>query len=208
MTSKHVLLWVYGVYAVVITALLIIPKTDLPNFYSPFFMAGVSTAALLIILIPGFFARHASVYRRAVVRRYQAVLALCIAVNGLGGLGLYKLYKVGIQYDKILHFLVSSILVLIAAHFLFHWRSYSATRAVILALVIVIAGGILWEVWEVLQDAVFHTQTAGVYGADYFNDTMFDLIFDVIGSVCGGILLYVDRTRRRIPGLPFSLNKF
>ncbi|MCX6780656.1 MAG: hypothetical protein NT003_00855 [Candidatus Magasanikbacteria bacterium] len=210
LTSRLFLRVFYVAYAIGIVALLVIPMSWMPAFYHPVFMAGISSLALTVVMLPGFFTRHLQQQHQSMVERYQASLAFCAGVNGLGGLGLYKLYEYGIQYDKILHFLVSVIFVLGIAHFLHYFHARSRTIAIILAVIIVILCGFAWEGWEVLQDHLFGTQTSGVYGADYFSDTFFDLLFDIFGSIVGGILLYIDSSRstRRIKFLPFSLSEF
>lgn len=195
MTNKHILRVVYIVYAIAVVALLIIPRAWVPDFYRPRFMAGVSTAAAICIALPGWIFRPDSAHKQLILERCQLAIAFCMLVNGVGGLGAYKLYKYGVEYDKILHFFVSTIFVVGVAYFLVHWFHKSRKFAITFSVLSVVIGGILWEGWEVAQDKMFGTQTAGVYGEDYVRDTTLDVFADIGGSILGAYLILRESKR-------------
>lgn len=118
---------------------------------------------------------------------FQFLLTFVFIGNALGGLGLYKLYSYGFEFDKVLHFFTPFLGVVIISFVLSgRWGIHQA-RAIPIALVIIILLGITWEIYEVLVDFLFKTHISGVYGLNVSRDTKFDLLFDVLGSASGAI---------------------
>ncbi len=185
-------------YAVAIAVLLIAPRTWLPEFYRPLFMAGISTLAIFLIALPGWIFRTQDKHKKIVLERCQLAIAFCMLANGLGGLGMYKLYKIGFEYDKLLHFIVPTTAVVFVTYFLVHWYHRSRRFALICAVLIVLIGAIAWEGWEVAQDRLFGTKTSGVYGEDYQRDTTNDILAGLGGAMLGAYLvLRKNRSSKR-----------
>lgn len=195
MTNKKILTIFYAVYASAIVALLGVPRAWMPEFYRPMFMAGISTVGMLLVALPGWIFRTQDARKKMVVERSQLAIAFSIFVNGLGGLGLYKLYKIGIPYDKILHFFLPAIFIVSITYFLLQWYGRSRRFAISFAVVSVLVGGIAWEGFEVAQDKLFGTKTAGVYGADYERDTTLDIFADIGGSILGAYLVMKENKK-------------
>jgi len=188
MTHRNILTGFYVIYAIAIVFLLVIPNHALPDFYKPGFMAGISLLSMLLVALPGWIFTATDEKRKKILLSSQVVIAFSVFINGAGGLGLYKLYKIGIPYDKIMHVIVPLMLVYVAVVFAHHWYGVSVTHAIIYAAVAIFLLCVGWEGWEVLQDSLFGTKTAGVYGEDYWNDTTLDILSDAIGIAFGSLL--------------------
>jgi len=143
-------------------------------------MAGISTVSVGAVYFFGRIFKTENDTNK-VVEQSQLALAAAIGLNGLGGLGLYKLYQLGIPYDKIMHFVVPLILFMTGISLLKYRFSKTKKTAVIIMALLIFSGSLLWEGIEVLQDRVFGTKTAGVYGEDYEQDTILDIVSDVCG---------------------------
>jgi uncharacterized membrane protein YjdF len=120
-----------------------------------------------------------------------------LALNALGALGLYKLYLVGFEYDKLLHFITPLILVLGAARFRMVWYGRNINSALKWSLGVVLAGAIGWEVFELLSDVTFGTETMGLYGEGVVKDTIVDLVMNILGAVLAVIILVFYKKGRK-----------
>lgn len=118
---------------------------------------------------------------------FQSLLIFVFIGNALGGLGLYKLHNYGFEFDKVLHFFTPFLGVVIISFVLSGRWGIRRTRAIPIALVIIIGLGIAWEIYEVLVDFLFKTHISGAYGLNVSRDTKFDLLFDILGSASGAI---------------------
>src|SRR3990172_6312363 len=101
------------IYLVVGVALQVLPPDNLPSFYRPGLMASLAFVSALLIVLPRLIFRSGWDEKKShKLLRFQALVALVLLLNGLGGLGLYKLYVVGFEYDKLMHFGVPRLLTL------------------------------------------------------------------------------------------------
>ncbi len=107
-------------------------------------------------------------------------------------------------WDLFLHF-ASGFLLFYASFEWFQFLSHSAKKAPVvsyflLSILIALAFGSLWEIYEFISDGIFGTNMQrflspnGVpfFGREALFDTMEDLIFDGLGAICGGIFLIID----------------
>jgi hypothetical protein len=124
-------------------------------------------------------------------RRLEKVAATGMLFNFAGEVGLYQLYRVGFPYDKVLHF-GFPLLVAVALTDFFRTFKMLPKKAIITAVGAVIAGGIVWELFEFLMDYFFNTKLFGIDGSFLVKDTAWDLICDSIGSLCGGIAAFLS----------------
>ncbi len=115
------------------------------------------------------------------------ILALAITSNALGDLGLYQLYRVGFEFDKLVHLSTSLASTFILPIILNKRFSMRMPYAIAISFATLLILGVGWEVFERLADFSWETHISGVYGLDINNDTKFDLVFDAIGSVSGAI---------------------
>lgn len=189
MTHRNILTSFYVIYAIAIVFLLVIPNRLLPDFYKPGFMAGISLLSMMLVALPGWIFNPTDERRKKILLSSQVIIAFSIFINGAGGLGLYKLYKIGIPYDKILHVIVPLMLVFATALFVHRWYGVSVKNAIVYSAITIFVLCVGWEGWEVLQDSLFGTKTAGVYGEDYWNDTTLDILSDAIGVALGSLFV-------------------
>ncbi len=183
--------------------LLIVPTAWFPSYYDTRFMGvfmivGVIGIAFIPLLLPSHRLKDRPYTTTDV---FRATLIVSILGDALGSLGLYQLYKVGISYDKILHFVTPFILTLSLSVIIL--KSYHKTplTAVAIAFAIVVICAIDWELFEATCDNIFHTHLTGVYHTDIYNDTKHDLIFDGLGAI-SGVLAWLVATvlpKRKFP---------
>jgi len=171
------------------------PINWFPLFYDVQYMglAAIGGVAVIIILpriLNALTGATDDKNKKQAINLFQFLLTVAVISNALGDLGLYQLYKIGFQYDKLIHFSTSLLGVFIGAIILHKLFEIRLSYAVVFAFITVIICGIGWEFWERLCDFLFKTRIAGVYASDISNDTKFDLLFGAIGAVSGVILVY------------------
>lgn len=171
----------------------------LPQFYSPRAMGALSIIYAFFIILPALIYRlHEGMDKPSLEKKKLALINLQTAVavsvyfDGAGGLGLYELHKVGIPYDKIAHFTVTAILIIALANFVTEWYAINITKAVVVSALVVMAGGILWEVSEYSSDFLFGTKRFGIRGEDVLSDTTLDLVMDALG-IAGASFLVIKK---------------
>ncbi len=172
--------------------LLIFPASWFPSFYDIRYM-GVSALAYAFLI--AFLPRLLRVSENEIEASrknhaadlFQFVLAFSFFSNALGDLGLYKLYKVGFEFDKLLHFLIPFAGVVIVSIILNQRWGIRRSYAIAAAFGFIIFCSVGWEVYEYAADIVLKTHISGVYGLDISTDTKFDLFYDALGSVLGAL---------------------
>lgn len=178
------------------------PVNWFPSFYDVRYIGLAAIGgAMAIIILPRMLAVLTGAIndknKKQAINLFQFLLTVSLMSNALGDLGSYQLYKIGFQYDKLVHFTSSLLGVFIGAIILHKLFEIRLSYAVIFAFIAVIVCGIGWEVFEHISDFLFKTRIAGVYASDVSNDTKFDLLFDAIGTVSGVILVYCTNIRKR-----------
>ncbi len=181
------------------------PVNWFPSFYDARYMglAAINGAAAIIILpriLNALTGAAEDKDKKQAINLFQFLLTVSIMSNALGDIGLYQLYKIGFQYDKLIHFSTSLLGVFIGAIILHKLFEIRLSYAVVFAFIAVIVCSIGWEVFERISDFLFKTRIAGVYASDVSNDTKFDLLSDVIGTMSGAILVYCANIRKRLAG--------
>lgn len=201
------MLWCGGKFiaAVFIIAglILIFGKREwFPDFYRPQFMGIIALLSAFLIVLPSliFSARGGFAFgekpspeelnKQKSLNLLQAVLVAGLALNSLGALGLFQLYKIGFEYDKLLHFVVPFLSVMAFSRFGLDWYGWSLKKSIILSTVLVILGGFFWEFFEFFGDRLFKTEMSGYYGKFIIKDTIWDLAMNFFG-VIGGILSFI-----------------
>lgn len=170
--------------------LLLSPISWFPTFYDVRYM-GISSlvGAFAIYFFPKGLRVESKTpgaeQKNQAVDLLQILLTSIILINALGDLGLYQLYKLGIEFDKILHFFIPFSILLFFPIFLQKRFEIQKTKALALTLCITIFSGIGWEIFEYICDALFQTHIYGVYGMNLNIDTKFDLLFGAFGSSFG-----------------------
>jgi VanZ family protein len=154
-----------------------------PDFYNPIFMGVMSLVSAGLIWFPRFYLNPKNEKQEGVVNLIQSGLSFALVIGSLGSLGFFQLYRVGIQYDKITHFLNSFILTIVLTQSLVDWKEMRSKKAVAISVAIVLVCGVLWEGYELLGDTVLGTQMLGHYGEFITEDTIWDLIMNLLGVV-------------------------
>jgi hypothetical protein len=115
----------------------------------------------------------------------QASIALAVTLDGAGGLGLYRLHRLGFEYDKLSHFTVALVLSVTVGKFLFSWCGMSLRKSVAVSGAVLLFGEGLWELAEYLLDVFFHTTAFGQDGKEVLRDTFLDVSCDLLGMFAG-----------------------
>lgn len=184
-------------YALVIIGamLLTLPIYFFPPFYDVRYMGMAAIGGIaMIVLLPKILngaTRNADIkHKKKYIDLFRNFLAIAVTANMIGDLGLYQLYKVGFQYDKMIHFGISLLGVFAGTILLNNIGKIRLSYSVFIAVMIVLVCGVGWEIFERMSDFLFKTHIAGVYASDIDNDTKFDLLFDLVGALCGAGLVY------------------
>lgn len=163
-----------------------------PDFYAPKLFGIFSFISAFFIILPKFLFRskpdELGMKKESLIN-FQIALAISLILNGFGSLGLFQLYKVGFEYDKMVHFITGLIMTIAFSRLLFYRYEFSFTKAVFLSAFLMLVAGALWEIFEFLSDFILGTKTLGVYGAQIKKDTILDLVFDFLGIVAGILVL-------------------
>lgn len=176
-------------------ALLLFPKEWFPSFYQPVFMGLVALASPLLAYLPKISVKADTPEKRRTVMRIRAMIMISLIMGGIGELGLYQLYRVGFEYDKLAHFTVSMFLTFMCAESLMAWGHRSSRKLSWFVAPAVLITGILWEGLEATSDTVFGTAVWGIDGEFIARDTLWDIYFDAFGILAGMVALLVRHPR-------------
>lgn len=150
-----------------------------PDFYNPIFVGVMSFISALLIALPALLGKYFFIKDRSLTEHFQAITAFTLILSSFGTLGLFQLYKVGFQYDKLVHFIVP-FLFTIEAIKIFNSKNGFIAKLIIAGLTIMMAG-VAWELLEFLSDMIFKTKTWGIYGMNKWSDTKIDIVFNTFG---------------------------
>lgn len=200
----------YILFSIGIVAL-ILPSHWFPSFYDARFLGiGTIAAALMIMALPKLIkveATHAQAHKKNhAAKMFEFLLSTIFLSNALGDVGLYQLYTIGFPFDKVLHFgipLLSVIILSLVIHQTFEIRPY---HSIALASFTVMSCVIDWEFYEYSMDTIFHTRLFGVYGSQINTDTKYDIIYGAIGNFIG-VIIAVGIYKKENRSLPYSISK-
>jgi len=172
-------------------ALLFGQRAWFPDFYNPIFMGLMGFVSAFLVCLPRLFLKPKNTEQEKVVDMIQAGITFGLVLGALGALGFFQLYEIGIQYDKIVHFLNSFIFTIVLTRSLQGWRNYDFKKSLSWSILIVFLGGIVWEGYELFGDTLFGTQMLGHYGEFITFDTNWDLIMNCLGIILGAVGLKI-----------------
>jgi len=184
--------------------LLVLPVNWFPTFYDVRYMglAGILNAAFIGLLPLCLLVSKnmpEAQKKNDAAQSFQFLLAVIFLGNALGDLGLYQLYKVGFQYDRLLHLFVPALMVIIITIVLRDRFNVRQSYAISSAFAIILACVLGWEIFEFLSDHVANTHISGVYGLDMSNDTKWDIVLDELGSASGILaLIFIPNPVRKM----------
>ncbi len=158
--------------------LMIAPSNWWPVYYKPIPMGLIAIIYALIIQLPRWILKPSRE-----VDRFQLALTIGLIFSGIGSLGAWG-HQIGgiVSYDKFVHFLLPCLMMVSGAPLLAHLNGWSRTRAVLTALAIIVASGVLWEYIEYTFAAYFHV---GYFGALFDHDSQMDIVTNTIGAIIG-----------------------
>lgn len=177
-------------------ALLFLPREWFPSFYQPVFMGLVALASPLLVFLPKMAVKNDSPKNARMIGRIRAVIMASLLIGGLGELGLYQLYRVGLEYDKLAHFTISMLLTIVYADALMEWKRPTFRTLLWWVVPALLAAGIVWEGLEAASDKMFGTELWGIYGSAVAMDTLWDIYFDSFGVLAGVIAFALRRPAR------------
>ena len=162
-------------------ALLLFPKEWFPSFYQPVFMGSVALASPILAYLPKISVKADTPEKKRTVMKIRALIMASLTIGGLGELGLYQLYRMGFEYDKLAHFTVSMFLTSVYAESLMAWKHHSFRKLPWSVALTVFGAGILWETLEATSDTILGTEVWGIYGRAIARDTLWDIFFNTFG---------------------------
>lgn len=183
------------IYVLMGVILILVPQNWFPDFYKPNFMAILAFVSAFLIVLPGFIFKSENARKKHSLEKIQIILAIGLLINGLGGLGLYKLYLIGFQYDKLTHFITPLIFSVGLAYFLEAWFGLTLKKALVFSVAMVIFGSFLWEFLEWFSDYFFDTELLGGGTGQILRDTLFDLMANAVG-IFVGVFYLLTHVRR------------
>lgn len=182
-----------AVYVLAGIVLALAPEGVLPTFYKQNVMSALAFASAALIMLPAWIFRSKEPAKQLSLLRLQTVIAAGLLINGAGGLGLYKLYKVGFQYDKLAHFLTALLFTVGLTRFYENWFGKSFKKSLIAAVLLTFFGGILWEFFEFASDRFLGTELLGGGTGLIWEDTTLDVVMNTFGIAIGAVYLFRER---------------
>ena len=179
------------IYIAAALILLVLPKNILPGFYNIPVMATLAFISAAIIMLPRLIFKPKEEQKDKAVAKLQNVLAISLLINGAGGLGLYKLYQYGFEYDKLTHYLTPLILTLGFVYFFTNYSGWLKRKAIWRTSFLVFAGGIFWEILEWTSDRFLDTTFVLGGGGIGMRDTIFDVIANILGILSAVVYLHI-----------------
>ena len=148
---------------------------------------------LIVSLLPSMLSRSLQINLP-----WEIDLIITLVVFAHAFLGYFlDLYHLVPGFDKFLHFASTAMISILSfmIYYSFYFTGYIRLRHGALFLFIILTATALGGFWEIIEytiDNIFHTRMQ-----DGLDDTMWDLIFDVIGGVIAAILgyLYIKYSR-------------
>ncbi|MEX0877369.1 MAG: hypothetical protein WDZ40_00720 [Candidatus Spechtbacterales bacterium] len=165
------------------------PQAWFPAIYMLPLMSKLSFLSAFLVLLPVLLIRVRNKKEEDALKRFQGIVAFGLFINSLGGLGLYKLYQYGFQYDKLTHYVTPLVLTVGFTELFMTWRGWTKKRALLFSAILVFAGGIVWEFLEFYSDRLLDTTLVGLGGEHQRVDTTWDIIFNTLGIVSALIYL-------------------
>ena len=187
------------IYILIGSVLLLIPSSFLPSFYAPGIMSSLAFVSAFLIVLPQLiFRNQVSEKKKFAVLKLQLFIAGVLLMNGLGGLGLYKLYIVGFEYDKLMHFVGPMFLAFLGFDFISTWFGKSYKTSAILAGILVILGGFFWEILEATSDIFLGTSLLGGGDGLAASDTIADILMNFLGVLVALAVIKIKTARETL----------
>ncbi len=177
--------------AVLGTILLFLPKKWSHFVYYPTYLGIIFLVSAAVIFLPPMLFRKDTPQKKKVILKMQTFLAISVLMNAAGELGLFQLYTVGFEYDKFVHLTTGLLFSIVFGEMLMVWKKLNFRQIIWPVVLMVLAGGVAWKIWESASDILFHTQESGIYGQFITSDTFGDLLWGLLGIMYGLIFLKI-----------------
>ena len=172
------------------------PKSLFPSFYKPNLMVALALVSIISIWLPSVIFRTQNEIKKQAREVLQFNIAVNLLINGAGGLGLYRLYLIGFEYDKLTHFVTPMLLTVGIYTFLSIWYEWRNKKTLIFVVAGVLVAGFGWEALEYLSDVLFDTQLLGGGSAQVARDTIFDVIANILGITTAVVYLHIKNRKK------------
>lgn len=190
MSPKHFALSFLSLLALAGVVLLFAPVSWFPSFYDVRYMGFAALVGPAVVFLLSKWLRVSTEDPRAeeknrAVDLLQFWMSLVILVNALGDLGLYQLYRIGFEFDKVVHFSVALMTMVVVPRILILRFRIRTFQAYAITFGIAFVGSFVWELYELFMDWMWHTRLLGVNGLDVPRDTAWDIVYDMAGILTG-----------------------
>ena len=196
MNANRFLKLVILLYIVAGSVLLLGPESLFPSFYKLNFMASLAFVSVFLMLLPSFIFKTSDESKKRTRSALESNIGINLLLNGAGGLGLYKLYLIGFEYDKLTHFVTPFLLTVGIYSFLRVWYELKHIETLIFVATGIFVAGIGWEMLEYLSDFFSDTQLLGGGSAQIFKDTAFDMVANTLGIITAGIYIILKKNKK------------
>ena len=138
--------------------------------------------------------------KKTAVGKIQITVAISLILNAGGALGLFEMYKSGIQYDKILHFIIPFLFTVNSTSFFSIYYDKPFKKALLISIILVVIGNFSWKLYEFLSDTIFKTQSLTNDSSNEILDIAWDLILGFLGIFIACLyLVYDEKAKRKNP---------
>lgn len=176
-----------GIILAYIMQFLIFALIFISFFKDKYAVAFGAIIALIITFIPAIIEKKWNI---SLPWTLNLLLALSLYLH-IGGMA-FEFYNTVYFYDKFQHFFGSVTIALLGFSSVVVVNNYSKLKLgkehiIFFIIIFTMAIGAFWEIFEFIQDLIFHTNTQ--HG---LNDTMIDMIFNFFGGLLIAIITKVN----------------
>jgi len=159
------------------------------------FLGVMALVSVVLLALPAIISCVPRFRERLTTRVLLALEGLLATITLFAWIGTFGLFKAGIGYDSLVHFLSSALgigVALLALPIFYPNISLMPRlRLIIFAVCLVFAAGVVNEFFEKFGDAWWGTQMYGEWGDP--RDTERDLAYDALGAIVGAFSLGLGR---------------
>lgn len=176
--------WIFIIFGFV---LFFYHPSFLPVYYRPRLMGTMAVLYSFFIQLPLLIFRAPPRSSAAAdVERLQVGLSIWLLLNGLGSLGLWGLYQVGISYDKFVHFIFPVLVIVPGFSLVRSLYGWSSKKALITLVLLICVSAVAWEYAEYASARWLHF---GFFGQLFDQDSILDILYTCLGAGAAALFL-------------------
>lgn len=164
------------------------PSDYFPAYYHQELIGIVSLLTPILLGLPRWTLPIETESQKRLVAKMERNILVILLLGGAGELGLFQLYRYGLEYDKLLHFVIPWIMTASFSIIAQTWWHFPRRKALLFSAILVFGSGIVWECLEAVSDILFGTAVWGVYGNHIPEDTLKDILYNGLGIAFGSFL--------------------